>query len=453
MLPPSLLLSISRVNILLKRLLLGFLLALVLVPVIQARFHFFEEANLAGAFTVAPHPNLTWEGLRDNSYQPAFEQYLEDRIGFRPYLIRLRNQLSFSLFRVARSSDIVVGEHDVLFQPGPIESYLGHDLLAEDEVRFRVRRLRAVQRELGQRGVQLLFVMAPSKARFQPEDLPARWQVAPGTVTNYDLYLRALQADTVTMLNLVPLLAQWKKTAPYPLFARAGTHWSGYGAALAVDTLLRRLEQLGGVHFPTVRTLGKPLVVRTTDLLQGNDNDLAKPLNLLQAVENTPHAYPQLAFEAPQPGQTRPSALFVSDSFIWGFTQFNSYIPSLFSDDTRIWYYGNNVYRPDKPFTPDGPQVRYLNYRQIIESRRFIVLMTTEHNLVKREFDFTDLVYRLYHPLTPADNTAIDELAKRLAQQAIERNADAAWEAQAKDPNAYQAQLREQAEVLYENRL
>ena len=116
-------------NILLKRLLLGFLLALVLVPVIQARFHFFEEANLAGAFTVAPHPNLTWEGLRDNSYQPAFEQYLEDRIGFRPYLIRLRNQLSFSLFRVARSSDIVVGEHDVLFQPGPIESYLGHDLL------------------------------------------------------------------------------------------------------------------------------------------------------------------------------------------------------------------------------------------------------------------------------------------------------------------------------------
>ena len=447
------LLFASTVVLFFKRLLLGGLLALVLMPALQAKFHFFDEKPLGGAYTLGAHPDPTWDALHDNTYQTGLERYLEDRLGLRPFLIRLRNQLAFSLFRVVHASGTEVGRNGILFETFQIQSYAGHDRLAEAVVRARVRRLRTVQRDLARRGVQLLFVLAPNKARFQPEDLPARWQVAPGTVTNYDLYLRALQADTVTMLNLVPLLAQWKKTAPYPLFARAGTHWSGYGAALAVDTLLRRLEQLGGVHFPTVRTLGKPLVVRTTDSLQGNDNDLAKPLNLLQAVENTPHAYPQLAFETPQPGQTRPPALFVSDSFIWGFTQFNSYIPSLFSDDTRIWYYGNNVYRPDKPFTPDGPQVRYLNYRQIIESRRFIVLMTTEHNLVKREFDFTDLVYRLYHPLTPADNAAIDELAKRLAKQAIERNADAAWEAQAKDPNAYQAQLREQAEVLYENRL
>lgn len=137
---------------------------------------------------------------------------MENRIGFRPYLIRLRNQLSFSLFRVARSSDIVVGEHDVLFQPGPIESYLGHDLLAEDEVRFRVRRLRAVQRDLGQRGVQLLFVLAPSKARFQPEDLPARLQPAPGTVTNYDRFVREMHADSVALLDLVPVFAHWKTT-------------------------------------------------------------------------------------------------------------------------------------------------------------------------------------------------------------------------------------------------
>ena len=430
-------------NILLKRLLLGFLLALVLAPVIQARFHFFEEANLAGAFTVAPHPDLTWEGLRDNSYQPAFEQYLEDRIGFRPYLIRLRNQLSFSLFRVARSSDIVVGEHDVLFQPGPIESYLGHDLLAEDEVRFRVRRLRAVQRELGQRGVQLLFVMAPSKARFQPEDLPARLQPAPGTVTNYDRFVREMKANNVDLLDFVPAFAHWKTTQPYPLFPRGGTHWSGYGSTLAADTLLRHLEHLGGVRFPTVRTVGPPRVVHAADSLRGTDNDLGWPLNLMQLREATPLAYRRLAFDPPQPGQTRPSALFIGDSFGWGLMLFSPYMQRAFADDTRFWYYNTAVHQPDSTYHDTGEKVGNLDLRKQLESRKFVVLLLTEHNLVEKEFGFTDQVYHLYHPLTAADQTAIDQLAQKMA-------GEASWEEQTKDLEGFAQRNREKARVRYE---
>lgn len=430
-------------NTLIKRLLLLLVLATVLVPALQARFHFVEEPGLNGAFITTPHPELTWEGLKTNSFQPALEKYIEERLGFRTFLIKARNQLSFWLFHVARSSDIVVGEHGVLFQPGPIQSYLGKDLLTEDEVRFRVRRLRVVQRDLRQRGVHLLLVLAPNKARFEPEDLPGYLQPAPGTVTNYDLFARALRADSVSWLDMVPVFAQWKTQKPYPLFPRGGTHWSGYGATLAADTILRQLEQLGQLRFPTVRTAGPPVIVHSSDSLRGNDNDINAPLNLLLQRETTPLAYRRLKFEAPGPGQVRPPALFVGDSFTWGLMLFSPYMQRQFADDTRFWYYNNAVYLPDSVYHDTGEKPGGPDFRQQVESRRFVVLLLTEHNLIENEFGFTEQVYHLYHPLTPADQAAIDQLAAKLTSQAT-------WKEQAQDPEAFAAQTREKARHLYE---
>lgn len=402
-----------------KRLLLASLLALVLVPALQARLHFIQENQLGGAFTRAPRAEFSWESLRDNTFQPALEKYLEDRIGFRPALIRLRNQLSFSLFRAVRSSDLLVGEHGVLFQPGqPVDSYRGLDLLAEAEVRFRAARLRAVQDELGQRGVQLVFVLAPGKARFAPEDLPARLRPAPGTVTNYDRFSRALLADSVALLDLTPVFARWKTTKPHPLFPSAGTHWSGYGATLAADTLLRYLEQVGHLRFPAVREVGPPRLVHAPDSLRGTDNDLGVALNLMWDRDVKLMAYRQLAFDPPRAGQTRPSALFVGDSYTWGLMLFSPYMQREFADDTRFWFYNSAVHVPDSVYHDTGIKAGTLDLKAQLESRRFVVLLLTEHNLVEDEFGFTEGVYHLYHPLTAANEASIDSVARRTALQA-----------------------------------
>ncbi|MDO7850301.1 alginate O-acetyltransferase AlgX-related protein [Hymenobacter convexus] len=426
---------------------------MVLLPVVQADFPFFREKPLGGAYTFSARPSFSWAGLRGNTFQDSLQRYLEDRLGFRPSLIRLRNQVDFSLFRVVNSPGIVVGHHGVLFETRQLQSYLGKDRLPEDAVRVQVRRFRIVQRDLARRGVQLLFVMAPNKARFQPENLPEHWQQTPGTVTNYDLYRQALQADTVAVLDFVPLMARWKKTSPYPLFATGGTHWSGYGSALAADTLLRRLAQMGGVRFPGVRTVGRPLIVRAADSLPGNDYDLGGTLNLLKETENTPLAYPQLAFDAAKPGQTQPPALFIADSFIWGLCQFAPFLGNAFSDDTRYWYYGKDVHKPDQALTPVEVVSYGTDLRRQLESRRFIVLLVTEHNLVKQEFDFTNQVYQLYHPLTAADSAAIDQLTQKLMAEELTQHPDSAWARQAKGGDAYLEQMRRKAEAVYQNQL
>lgn len=431
------------VQLLFKRLLLVALLGLLVGPALQARFHFRHEKVLDGAFTIAPHPALTWAGLRANTFQPALEHYLEDRIGFRSWLIRLRNQLAFSVFRVSRSADVVIGAHDVLFQHTYIEAYAGKNLLSAAEVHFRVRRLRAVQQALAQHGVQLLFAIAPNKARFEPENLPPSWRPSPGTVTNYDLFAQQLHAQGVNLLDFVPLFAQWKRTAPYPLYPRSGIHWSGYGATRAADTLMQRIGALTGTHLPAVRAVGPPHLVYRSDSLRSTDNDLGATMNLLFERETTPLAYPRLAFAPPLPGQRLPSVLFVSDSFVWGLMVFAPFIQHQLAPDTRVWFYNKSVHAPDSLYHATGEQAGDLDLRTQLAARQAVVLLFTEHNMVEQEYGFTERVYRLFYPATAAETQAVDRLAAALRKRVPPAEAR-------QDSGQLAQRLHEQAQAQYD---
>jgi hypothetical protein len=420
-----------------KQVLLFLPLALLLLPAFQARLKLLPETELAGAYTIESHPEFTWDALLSSSYQPALEHYVEDRIGFRNWLIKARNQLAFSLFRVSRATEIIVGKHGVLFQAGPVATAAGKDLLSEVDVRYRVRRLRVVQQDLLRQGINLLFVLAPNKARFEPELLPAHLRRLPGVSTNYDRFMAALHADSIEVLDMVPVFAKWKKTSPYPLFAPNGTHWSGYGATLAADTLIHRLESLGHLHLPIVRTLAPPRIVHSVDSLLSYDNDLGLPLNLLAKRESEPVAYRRLAIDPPQAGQTRPSLLLVGDSFGWGLMQFVPYIQREFADDSRFWYYGETVHQPDSIGHPTGEKASGLDLQTELRKRRFVVVLLTEGNLVEAEFGFTERVYRLYHPLTEADHQAIEKLTQQLI---VDATPDERWQKDFLDKTRAKAQ-------------
>lgn len=391
-----------------KRLLLGALLLLLVLPPLQAKFQWFPESKLGGAFTLASDPKFSWEGLLANSFQPALEKYVADGIGFRNLMVRSRNQLLFSIFGITRSTEIIVGKNEVLFMPSYIRSYLGHDSLSAEDIRFQVLRLRMLQHDLAQHGISFLFVMAPNKAHFEPENLPAH--PARATRTNYDFFVRQMQADSVHLLDCIALFDRWKHTKPYPLYPRGGTHWSGYGATLVADSLMHRLEALGGYQLPSFREVGKPKIVYSIDSMRSTDNDLATTLNLLFRRETTPLAYRHIQFDPPRPGQIQPSLLLVSDSYCWGLMEFSPYIQREFAPDSRVWFYNKTVWVPDSVSHADG-ETAQLDLRQQLEKRRSVVLLMTDFNLVSHEFWFTEQVYQLYHPFTDADKAAIQALA------------------------------------------
>ncbi|MCA8832404.1 alginate O-acetyltransferase AlgX-related protein [Hymenobacter pini] len=397
-----------------KHFLFGCLLLLLLLPALQAKFHWLSEPTLAGAYHTSTHPDVTAEGLHEGTYQPQLELYLEDRLGFRTWLIQLRNQLSFSLFRVARSSDLVIGRNDVLYQPNPVNSYLGKDFLGEAEIRHRVRRMHTVQQDLAKRGIPFLFLMAPNKARYQAEDLPVWVRSATEPVSNYQVFMREMQANHVNVLDLGKAFQLWKDTSRYALFPKGGTHWSAYGSTLAADTLFRRMEQMGGFDLPDFRAEGAPEVSQTD--MRGTDNDLSSALNLLSPYHNYVMAYPRIVFAPARAGQQRPNLLISGDSFGAALMQFNPYLQTLFSPDSRYWGVEETIFTFSDNSTRTGETLDQLDFRQQIESRNFIMMLVTDHNLVYDRF--INRLYDLYHPLTDAENARVEQLKVELMKQA-----------------------------------
>ena len=426
-----------------KYILFLFLLSLLAAPALQAKLHWFEEQPLAGAYHTAQYPQLTFDAIVAGEYQPQIEAYLQDCLGFRPWLVRLRNQLSFSLFSVARSSELVIGKDNVLYQPSPVNSYLGKDYLGKEEISYRVRRMRVVQQELAKRGIPFLFVMAPNKARYQAEDLPAYYRNARLPHSNYEVFMLKMKQNEINVLDLGQVFQRWKSAARYPLFPKGGTHWSAYGSTLAADTLFERIEQLGGFDLINFRAEGEATVTRNE--VRGTDSDLSDPLNLIMPYKHYPMAYPHIVFDFLKANQQQPNILVSGDSFGAALMQFNPYFQKLFSPDSRYWGVEETVFLFSDRVA--GESVAQLDIRQQVESRKLIMMLITEHNLVND--GFINRLYELYHPLTEADNLRIKAISKdMLRDPAI---ADSVWAQANKENRSFEEVLFSRARGLYDH--
>ena len=400
----------------LKQLLLLFLLLLVLIPVLQAKFKLVEETPLSGVFTLAPHPELSWDGLRSNEFQPALEKYMEDRMGFRALLIQMRNQLRFSLFKVSTNTFAMVGRDDMLYQGTPVEAYLGLDLLKRNEIQRRVRRVRMLQQALAKRGVKFLFVLAPNKARQIPEMLPANLPAKAGP-SNYDLFSAEMRRQGVELLDINPLFKIWGDTAHYPLFPWSGTHWNPYGVSLAADTLLNRVEHLTGTLIPRLRPIAPPIIA---DSANAANDDLSAAMNLLLPLKPYAGLFPRMGPAPARPGEQQPKLLLIGDSFNWGLMSFAPYIQHSFAPDSRFWYYASTSYIPDthEHKDPTAPPVGSMDFRKELESRQIVIILMTEHNLNSSEFGLAGPLYNMYYPMTEADNIRIKQIEQDLTRQA-----------------------------------
>jgi len=401
--------SASSTSQLGKQLLFGLLLLLLALPAVQTARPLVSVTPLDGFTEPVPKPEFSWDAIQANTYQPMLERHVETKIGFRPWLVRTRNQLVYWLFKETKVYGIFPGKDDVLFQQGPINAYLGRLFLGEDEINFRLRRLRRVQDSLQAHGTQLLFLIAPGKARIFPDMLPDTctgvWQKR----SNYDACIEALRRNNVNFLDTTPLFLRWQKASPYPLFPRGGAHWSGYATTLVADTLFRRLEQLTHLDFPDFSSRG--VTVATEDAqLRYTDNDLMAACNLIWNVRPYPMAYPNVVFG---PGQHKqhPNVLIIGDSFSQSFYGFYPYYQTLFDPRSRFWFYNEDVYWPTE--TPgESRRVSDLNLKEQLAGRNVVLLVAMEENLHKLGFGFIDNAFQQFCPLTAKDSVRIQEIEK-----------------------------------------
>ncbi|HBB92951.1 MAG: hypothetical protein A2X22_11810 [Bacteroidetes bacterium GWF2_49_14] len=363
-------------------------LGILLAPMIQRNTGLFPVRELRGQGDPPAYPVFSLRSWFSAEFQEKYTTATEQHIGFRQVLIRMKNQADYMLFRKANASGVVVGRRNYLFESDYIRSYTGRDYLGDYYWEQKFSRLARVTDTLQKLGIQLAIVLEPGKATYCPEFIPGRFARYQGESTNYSAIKEKATGRNIPLLDLNALFATSRATAPFPLFPKGGIHWSAGGMAIAADTILAFIDGNLGIPVPDL-VIDR---IERTDSLKETDNDLVEIMNLACKPVHLRMAYPSWYFEAPD-SLKRPRVLAISDSFFFNFL--NAKIPADAFANEAFWYYNQTVY-PETWTVPKD--TGSLNIRETVESMDLILIMVTERFYHRFDWDFTDVLYRLYFP-------------------------------------------------------
>lgn len=358
------------------------------LPLIQRWTHWVPESGLGGIETPTPRAQLTWSNWFNGSFQRQFEDRLTRRIGFRGLLVRIDNQINYSLFNrpiSGRGTRVLVGKEHWLFEETYLDRYNSSKLAAEEDNRDRMQKLARLRDLLRQRGKGFLVILAPSKVEIYPEYLPPK-KVVPGRqlrFSDYEKMAPLLDEYHIPWLDVPRSFREYKKQSDTPLFSKGGVHWNYYAASLVTTQMVDLLKQQTGRNFAQMACQG----VRVDNQVFGTDNDLGDLLNILTwRWDQGPQVHPILK-SVPDATAVKPRLLFVGDSFIFTLTYLLQ-TNQLVSTTTTFYYYKRRFEYPagtESPIDHDR-----LDLAAEIDRVDAVILEINEYWLPKIGFGFVE---------------------------------------------------------------
>lgn len=347
--------------------------------------------DLEGAFYPLDSVELTREGWFSGSFQAAFTPWLEEHIGMRACFVRMFNQYRYTVYREPTANGCMVGKDRVLYHTNYYEAYIGKGSVGRKRAREQMVKMKAVQDSLAARGKALLYAMAAGKASVYPEFLPGHLQRPPCDTSNHRLMAELATELNVNHIDFTKWFLSLKDSVSYPLFPKAGVHWSGYGATLVADTLFRALENIAGKDLRDFTIL--PGYETRSDFVW-SDDDIERSFNLVFPLRAWPMYYPDVRFD-PDSSKRKDKILIIGDSFSQSFFAFDDYFNNLFTEDSRFWpgysysmWYdqnGNEVYH--------SWEIDKDNLLEQIDSFDYILIITTEIHAGELGFGFIEDLY------------------------------------------------------------
>lgn len=377
----------ARSQHIIKSSLFGFIIVALSIPALQHCFEFGTTRELKGVVTKTDYKSISWNTWCSGYFQENTEEFLNSNFGFRDDFIRLNNQKHYWLYNSARANGVVIGKEGYLYEKKYILSFLGLDLMESEEIDEKTRKLKYIQEKLKESGTDLYVVFAPGKGSYCSEYIPNYWKKQAKSNTNYKSFLKAFKQSGINYLDFRSWFMEMKEDAPYPLFPKAGIHWSIYGQYLAADSLLKKVGEIRSIEVPRL-ILDK---VNVEEKNRDGDFDIGEGMNLFYDPPSFPMGYPVFHIEK-DPAIQQPKVLFIADSYFWGIYNLGL-VRDVFGDG-GFWYYNKTIY-PDsykKEIT-----VQQIDIKAKSEINDVIIILCTESNLPQFAFGFIDELYNAYH--------------------------------------------------------
>lgn len=331
-----------------------------------------NDKELNGVTEPLKKPTFTTGAWWSGDYQKAIEPYFNFNLGLRKAAVRTASQINYWLG--VQRNEVVVGTQNELMGKEYIDAYYGRDFLGADSIHTIIKSVNAFRNELEKRGVRFFVVIAPNKSRLYPAQIPAQFRGMQTEQTNYNYFLKELNAANIPVVNFQQWFAAIDQTSRYPLFSNLGVHWSYYAATFATDSLLGYIGNITGRR--TNRIQYKELV--ESNKPYDTDKDLMEVMNLWTEI---PLAKPLGYFKTALPIDTvlhQPAVLSIGDSYYWNIIYTG--VPAAYFKPGSAYFYYNSTAHFNNGATA---KVNELDLVQTCLSKEVVFFIYAEPNLVK----------------------------------------------------------------------
>lgn len=382
--------------------LLLFLALIISLPILNYNFKFIESGKLDG---VSPKPEFAPFSLKswwDGSFQQQRNTLMNDSIGFRPDLVRMNNQIDYWLFGKINASTIILGSDDYLFGRMYIDEYNGISYMGDTTIIKVCVKIKKIQDTMDKLGKTFMMVYTPSKAYYFADKIPSYLQRKGPRQTNYYSFRHFGDSMHIRQLDYNALFPLMRDTSRHPLISKQGIHWSVYGAVVAADTMIKRMEYERKIHIPHLRIIN----LVQPDTIRSPDNDLAVILNMIVPMTKEKLVYPDIEY-IDTAGATKPRIIYVGDSFMW--LWISTGVLQGMNRDWEFWPHFHEVWN-NKAISgqEERKEMKDYDWKKALNESDGVMLMFNPINLYgfTEQSQFVENVYNYYYPAKQGNRVA-----------------------------------------------
>ncbi len=363
-----------------RKLLLAFIISVLFIFLFQQITSVVTVRSLDGDFKKTEKPAFNVDSIYSGSYQKMMTKWANENFGFRPTLVRFHNQLGYWAYKRSYTNGVIVGKNEYLFDRKFIDSYTGADFMGEETIKNKVWLLHLLQDSLATYNIKLLFVIAPGKASFYSEYIPDKY-LGNIKTSNYEVISKLFKVNNINHIDFRKHFDSLKPISKHSLYPKAGIHWSIYGAALAADSVIKKIRHLTKKNISLMR-IDK---INISEKLNELDEDVNIGMNLLWNVENTPMAYPTLSFSR---AEKKIGLLTIGDSFYWTMPIANMSNDVFKSMD--FIYYNKMLNSSNRTDKVEGDNINQIG---LTFSNNVVMILSTDANLTEFGWNYLEKVY------------------------------------------------------------
>lgn len=222
-----------------------------------------EKLADASSFMEGRRDALTVSGFMSGDAQQALDTFVLENYPGRSDMIRMRNQILYSVLRTPPNNNITIGKNGELFSYSATGYYLQYKgQQTRKEVQELLDKAQALDKLLEEHGISLYLFVTPTKLHYYEEDLlPVTTFLAPPRQeSNYEMFREELAYRELKCFDSIKYIDEHREEFDprVPLFYKTGTHWSVYVGNKVAAAFGEWLSEESGYRLPRIQVTAVP---------------------------------------------------------------------------------------------------------------------------------------------------------------------------------------------------